>query len=52
MDTKNVMKWNRALGFEISIQSSVYSNATVAKVNLFSTWTRSTVSCTLCKCTN
>ena len=24
MGTKNVLKWNRALGFEFSIQSSVY----------------------------
>ena len=42
--TKNVLKWNRALGFEFSIQSSVYGATTVAKVSLFSTWTRSTVS--------
>ena len=35
---------NRALGFEFSIQSSVYGATTVAKVSLFSTWTRSTVS--------
>ena len=42
--TKNVFKWNRALGFEFSIQSSVYGTTTIAKVNLFSTWTRSTVS--------
>ena len=42
--TKNVLKWNRALGFEFSIQSSVYGTTTVAKVSLFSTWTRSTVS--------
>ena len=41
--TKIVLKWNRALGFEFSIQSSVYSATTVAKVSLFSTWTRSTV---------
>ena len=41
--TKNVLKWNRALGFEFSIQSSVYSDTTVAKVSLFSTWTRCTV---------
>ena len=32
-------KWNRALGFECSIQSSVYGATTVAKVSLFSTWT-------------
>ena len=42
--TKMLLKWNRALGFEFSIQSSVYGTTTVAKVNLFSTWTRSTVS--------
>ena len=42
--TKNVLKWNRALGFEFSIQSSVYCATTVAKVSLFSTWTRCTVS--------
>ena len=42
--TKNVLKWNRALGFEFSIQSSVYGATTIAKVSLFSTWTRSTVS--------
>ena len=35
--TKNVLKWNRALGFEFSIQSSVYGTTTVAKVSLFST---------------
>ena len=43
-DTKNVLKWNRALGFEFSIQSSVYGATTVAKVSLFYTWTRCTVS--------
>ena len=42
--TKNVLKWNRLLGFEFSIQSSVYGATTVAKVCLFSTWTRFTVS--------
>ena len=42
--TKNVLKWNRALMFEFSIHSSVYGATTVAKVSLFSTWTRSTVS--------
>ena len=42
-DTKNVLKWNCALGFEFSIQSSVYGSTTVAKVSLFSTWTWSTV---------
>ena len=40
--TKIVFKWNRALVFEFSIQSSVYGATTVAKVSLFSTWTRST----------
>ena len=35
--TKNVLKWNLALGFEFSIQSSVFGSTTVAKVNLFST---------------
>ena len=43
-DTKNVLKWNRVLGIEFSILSSVYGAITVAKVSLFSTWTRSTVS--------
>ena len=42
--TKNVLKWNHALGFEFTIQSSVYGATTVAKVSLFSTWTQSTVS--------
>ena len=42
--TKNVLKRNRALGFVLSIQSSVYGTTTVAKVSLFSTWIRSTVS--------
>ena len=42
--TKNVLNWNRVLGFEFSIQSSVYGAITVAKVSLFSTWTWSTVS--------
>ena len=42
--TKNVLKWKRSLGFEFSIQSFVYGTTTVAKVSLFSTWTRSTVS--------
>ena len=35
--TKNVLKWNRVLEFEFSIQSSVFVATTVAKVNLFST---------------
>ena len=42
--THYVLKRNRALGFEFSIQSSVYGATTVVKVSLFSTWTRSTVS--------
>ena len=42
--TKNVLKWNRALEFEFIIQCSIYSATTVAKVSLFSTWTRCTVS--------
>ena len=42
--TKKILKWNRALGFEFSIQSSVYIATTVAKVSLFSTWTWCTVS--------
>ena len=42
--TNNVLKWNRALGFVINIQSSVYGATTVAKVSIFSIWTRSTVS--------
>ena len=42
--TKNVLKLNRALGFEFSIPSSVYGATTVAKLSLFFTWTRSTVS--------
>ena len=42
--TKNALKWNRALEFEFSIQSSVYGATTVAKISLFSTWTQCTVS--------
>ena len=42
--TLNVLKWNRALEFEFSIQSSVYGSTTVAKVTLFFTWTRCIVS--------
>ena len=42
---KNVLKLNRALGFDFSIHPiSVYGATTVAKVSLFSTRTRSTVS--------
>ena len=37
--TKNVLKWNCALGFELSIQFSVYSATAVAKVSLFYSWT-------------
>ena len=44
MGTKIVLKLNRALGFEFSIQSSVYSATTVEKVSLFFSWTRSTAS--------
>ena len=44
MGTKIVLKRNRTLGFEFSIQSSVYGATTVEKVSLFSTWTRSTAS--------
>ena len=40
MGTKSVLKWNRALGFEFSIQCSVYGATTVAKVKLFSTLVR------------
>ena len=49
MGTKNVFKWNRALGFEFSIQSSVYGATALAKVSLFSTL--DTVYCkfSLCK---
>ena len=42
--TKNVLIWNRALGFEFNIQSSAYGTTTVGKVGLFYTWTRCTVS--------
>ena len=42
--TKNVLKWNLALGFVFSILSSIYGATIVAKVSLFSTWTRCTVS--------
>ena len=41
--TKNVLKWNRTLGLEFSIQSSVYGATSVAKVSLYTTWTRCTV---------
>ena len=41
--TKNVIKLNHVL-FLYLVQSSVYGATTVAKVSLFSTWTRSSVS--------
>ena len=41
--TGNGTGTNSELGFDFSIQSSVYGATTVAKVSLFSTWTRSTV---------
>ena len=45
MGTKNVLKWNRALGFEFSIHPIFcLQPTTIAKVSLFSTSTRSTVS--------
>ena len=44
LGTENVIKWNRALGFEFSIQLSVYGATFIAKVSLFSTWTLSTAS--------
>ena len=47
--TKNVLKRKRALGFQFGFQSSVYGATTAAKVSLFSTWTRCTVSFALCK---
>ena len=33
MGTKNIFKWNCALGFEFSIQSSAFGATTVVKVN-------------------
>ena len=38
MGSKNVLKWNRALVFVFSIQSSVYGATTAAIVSLFSTF--------------
>ena len=38
--TKNVLKWNHALGFVFNVQSSVYGAITIAIVSLFSTCTR------------
>ena len=32
--TKNFLKWNRALGFEFSIQSSVYGATTIVYVSV------------------
>ena len=42
-DTKNVLKGVH-LGLSLVSSLSVYGTTTVAKVSLFSTWTRSTVS--------
>ena len=42
--TKNVLKRNCALEFEFSIRLSVCGATTVAKISLFYTWTRCTVS--------
>ena len=43
--TNNFVKYNHALGFEFCrIQYSVYGATTLAKVSLFYTWTRCTVS--------
>ena len=42
--TKNVFKWNLALGFECSNQSSVHGATTVVKISLFSTLNQSTIS--------
>ena len=44
MNTENDLKWNRALWLLFNIQSSDYSATTVAKISLYSTFTRSTVS--------
>ena len=41
---KICLKWNRALRLLFNFQSSDYSATTVAKINLYSTFTRSTVS--------
>ena len=41
---KNVLKWNLALWLLFNIQSSDYGATTVAKISLYSTFTRSTVS--------
>ena len=44
MNTKNNLKWNRALRLLFNIQTSDYRVTTVAKISLYSTFTRSTVS--------
>ena len=41
---KNFFKCKCVLGLEFSIKSSVYCATIVAKVSVFSNWTRSTVS--------
>ena len=43
MNTKNYLKWNSALRLLFNIQFSDYSATTVAKISLYSTFTRSTV---------
>ena len=43
-NTENVLKWNHALWLLFNIQSSDYGATTVAKISLFSTFMRSTVS--------
>ena len=44
MGNLKCFKRNRVVGFEFSIQSSVYGATTVAIVSLLSTWTWCTVS--------
>ena len=43
-NTKNVFKWNHALWLLFNIQFSDYGATTTAKISLFSTFARSTVS--------
>ena len=43
-NTKNVLKWIHALWLLFNIQSCDYGATNVAKVSLYSTFTRSTVS--------
>ena len=43
MNTKNDLKRNRVLWLVFNIQTSDYGAATVAKISLYSTFTRSTV---------